>query len=225
MATEFQRSEIMPDAPPSSEPAFGPPAQADVSADAALILTALGRMEAVIRDERAAFDRLRKMLGDMAQAIAKAKAVADSETAANALDELEHRVDAMIEIASGAGSVAESQASQAPAVSAPPVAPVATAVAENATQVPPADDAPAPGPPGSNSAEHDQVPTVSGVVSQLAPTMTQRHRRRPISHRRRIRQRADSGDADRDGGSAAGFRSPTRRRQPQRSLKSPRPPM
>ena len=39
------------------------------------------------------------MLGDMAQAIARAKAVADSETAATLLDELEHRVDAMIEIA------------------------------------------------------------------------------------------------------------------------------
>ena len=31
------------------------PAQPDVSADAALILAALGRMEAVVRDERAAF--------------------------------------------------------------------------------------------------------------------------------------------------------------------------
>ena len=154
MATEFQRSEIMPDASPSSEPAFGPPAQAqasaDVSADAALILTALGRMEAVIRNERAAFDRLRTMLGEMAHAISKAKAVADSETAAHLLDELEHRVDAMMEVASGAGSIAESQASQVPPASAAAVEPVAAAVAESAAQVPPAEVAPAPGPLASH---------------------------------------------------------------------------
>ena len=40
----------------------------------------------------------------MAQAIARAKAVADSETAAAMLDEFEHRVDAMIEIAGGAAA-------------------------------------------------------------------------------------------------------------------------
>src|SRR5712671_3646101 len=107
MATEPQRSEIMSGAPSTSESASPVPAQADVSADAALILAALGRMEAVVRDERAAFTRLRVMLGDMAQAIARAKIVADSEAAAPLLDELEHRVDAMLDIAGGHHPVAE----------------------------------------------------------------------------------------------------------------------
>ena len=94
MATEPQHSETMSGAPASSEPA-------DVGANAALILAALGRIEAVVRDERAALASLRAALGEMAQAIARAKAVADSENAAAMLDEFEHRVDAMIEIAGG----------------------------------------------------------------------------------------------------------------------------
>src|SRR5205814_7494749 len=106
---EPQGSELMSGAPSSSEFASPRPAQADVSADAALILAALGRMEAVIGDERAAFTRLRVMLGDMALAIARAKTVADSETAATLLDELDHRVDAMIEIA-GPSPAAEAAA-------------------------------------------------------------------------------------------------------------------
>ena len=95
MATEPQHSEIMSGAPSSSEPA-------GVSADAALIVAALGRIEAAARDQGAVLGRLRSALGDMAQAIANAKTVADSETAAAMLDEFEHRVDAMIEIAGGA---------------------------------------------------------------------------------------------------------------------------
>ena len=94
MATESQHSETMSGAPASSEPA-------DVGANAALILAALGRIEAVVRDERAAMASLRTSLGEMAQAIARAKAVADSENAAAMLDEFEHRVDAMIELAGG----------------------------------------------------------------------------------------------------------------------------
>ena len=95
MATEPQHSEIMSGAPSSSEPA-------GVSADAALIVAALGRIEAAVRDQGVVLGRLRSALGDMAQAIANAKTVADSETAAAMLDEFEHRVDAMIEIAGGA---------------------------------------------------------------------------------------------------------------------------
>ena len=95
MATESPYSETMSDAPASSEPA-------DVGANAALILAALGRIEALVRDERAAMASLRSSLREMAQAIARAKAVADSENAAAMLDEFEHRVDAMIEIAGGA---------------------------------------------------------------------------------------------------------------------------
>ena len=98
MATEPQHSETMSGAPTSSEPA-------DVSANAALILAALSRIEAVVRDERAAMASLRTSLGEMTQAIARAKTVADSENAAAMLDEFEHRVDAMIEIAGGAPAV------------------------------------------------------------------------------------------------------------------------
>jgi hypothetical protein len=132
MATEAQHSETMSGAATSSE-------AAGIGGDAALILAALGRIETVVRDERAAFGRLRTALLDMAQAIARAKAVADSETAAAMLDEFEHRVDAMIEIAGGA-----------PAEAAAPVPPPVT---EPAAQAP----------------ESNEVPTVSGVVLRLGP--------------------------------------------------------
>jgi hypothetical protein len=82
----------------SGEPAPRLRDTADVSDDAALILAALGRMNDKVRGERAALDRLRLSLREMAQTIARAKAVADSETAATLLDEFEHRIDAMLEI-------------------------------------------------------------------------------------------------------------------------------
>src|SRR5215207_6393640 len=111
MATESQHSETMSGAPASSEPA-------DVGANAALILAALGRIEAVVRDERAALASLRTSLGEMAQAIARAKAGADSENAAAMLDEFEHRVDAMIEIAGGAPAAEQAaEPDQVPTVS------------------------------------------------------------------------------------------------------------
>ena len=105
------------------------------------------------------------MLGDMAQAIARAKAVADSETTTTLLDELEHRVDAMIEIA-GPGPVAAAAATAdpQPRSSAAPVArddaPLAHGTSE-APHVGAALDA------GAVEQAHDQVPTVSDVVSQL----------------------------------------------------------
>jgi hypothetical protein len=163
----------MSGAPSSSESASPTPAQADVSADAALILAALGRMEAVVRDERAAFTRLRVMLGDMAQAIARGKTVADSETATTLLDELEHRVDAMIEIA-GPGPVAEAAAipDPQPPSSAALVerddAPLAHSSSEaQHVGAAPAPDAEAVEQAIRHAAEHDQVPTVSDVVSRL----------------------------------------------------------
>ncbi len=139
------------------------PAQADVSADAALILAALGRMEAVVRDERAAFARLRVMLGDMAQAIARGKAVANSETAATLLDELEHRVDAMIDIA-GPGPTAEAAA--VPDPQPPSSAPGARDDAPLAHGTAP--DAGAAAQAVQRPAEYDQVPTVSDVVSRFS---------------------------------------------------------
>jgi len=101
MATEPQHSEIVSVAATSSEAAAPPPEQRDIGGDAAVILAALGRMEAAVREDRAALRQLRTSLLDMAQAIAGAKHVADSEAATAMLDEFEHRVDAMIEIAGG----------------------------------------------------------------------------------------------------------------------------
>jgi nicotinate-nucleotide--dimethylbenzimidazole phosphoribosyltransferase len=134
----------MPTAPSSSETAAAAPWQSDVSADTAVIVAALERLVSALRDERAVRTRLRTALGDMHRAIATAKAVADSETAATLLDEFEHRVDAMIEVAGRA----EAPAAEAASVAAP--APETTEPPPEAEQVPP---------------EAEQVPTVSGVMS------------------------------------------------------------
>ena len=150
MASEPRYSETMSSETTSSAMISGDsaaPARGKVSPDAALILEALGRLESAVQDERAVLDRLRVALRDMAQTIAMAKALADSETAAALLDEFEHRIDAMIEIAGGAPEAAE-------------VAPVAVAEAH---AEPPAPEAEPP------AAEHDEVPTVTGVVSRLGP--------------------------------------------------------
>lgn len=136
--------------PSSSAPAPDAPEHGDSSSDGALIIAAVGRMEAVIRDERAMLSRLRTSLVEMAQAITRAKAVADSENAAAMLDEFEHRVDAMIEIARGSPAVA--QAARMPSTEPAPAAD--GDIAEQAK-------APA--------AESDEVPTVSAVVQRLGP--------------------------------------------------------
>lgn len=148
MVTGPQRSETMPGASSSSELA-GAQRRNDVGADAALVLAALSRLEQAVRDERAVLGRLRTALGDMAHAIAAAKAVADSETAATLLDEFEHRVDAMIEIAGAPEPEALPAEARVEAEAAPE--------AEVQQELPPA-------------AETSQVPTVSGVVSQFGST-------------------------------------------------------
>ena len=70
MATEPQHSETMLAALSSSEPGPAPqatsPPAADVSADAALIVAALDRMQAAVRDERDMVGRLRSSLGESA---------------------------------------------------------------------------------------------------------------------------------------------------------------
>jgi hypothetical protein len=161
MATEPQHSETMSGAPASSEPA-------DFGANAALILAALGRIEAVVRDERAALASLRASLAEMAQAIARAKAVADSENAAAMLDEFEHRVDAMIGIAGGTPEAG------------PPAAEPATQPVAESDQVPtvsgvvlrlgPGDAAPEPAaaetePPAENAG--DKGPTVAMLTAMV----------------------------------------------------------
>jgi len=79
----------------------------NLGADLALILGALGRIEATIRDDRTALGRLRLALGEMARIIARAKAAAVQEAEGGTmalLDELEHRVDAMLDIAATAST-------------------------------------------------------------------------------------------------------------------------
>ena len=125
-----------------------PPARDYFGADAELVLTALSRMVAAIRGERATLDRLLDALGEMAGAIAQAKTAVPPRAAdpagtdidvAALLDELEHRVDGMLDIVNGGAPPAPMAAPQAGDASAPGVGP----------------------------GEDNRVPTVSGVVSRL----------------------------------------------------------
>ena len=141
--------------------------RADVSADAALVLAAVMRMQEADRQTRETLERLRTGLAEMAAAIGRAKAkiavTDDSDAAAKAvdtaamLDELEHRVDRMIEIAAGESGDAAAVADTAQLAMEPP---------------PPAGEAPtteAAAMAAAKAANIDQVPTVSGVVSRLDP--------------------------------------------------------
>jgi hypothetical protein len=141
------------------------PEQSAFGADAALILAALDRMEAAMRSERTALGRVRVALGEMAGAVAQAKAAlhahaigpdAAAEVAAldvaALLDELEHRLDAMIEIAGG-------------------IAPAGAPAGHGDAQPAPDDGVEPPKDDASETIIHsrnrDRVPTVSGVVSRL----------------------------------------------------------
>jgi hypothetical protein len=172
MATEPRSSEPMPAEPIASSGMTGEPAAtdirsaADIGADAALVLAAVMRMQEADRQTRETLKRLGVGLGEMAAAIGRAKAKVadtdDSDAAAKAvdtatmLDELEHLVDGMIEIATGeSGAAAVAETAQL-AMEAPP----------------PADQAPASDielAAAAEAANADQVPTVSGVVSRLDP--------------------------------------------------------
>jgi len=130
---------------------LAPPARDYFGADAELVLTALSRMVAAIRGERATLDRLLDALGEMAGAIAQAKTAMPPRAAGPAgtdidvaalLDELEHRVDGMLDIVNGAAPAADRDAGE------PPQAGNASA-------------------PGVGPGEDNRVPTVSGVVSRL----------------------------------------------------------
>ena len=102
---------------------------ADITADAALVLAAVDRMQRAELHSRLALVRLRNGLGDMAAAIGRAKAkAAGADEAARAtdtaalLDEFEHLVDAMLEIAGG--MIPRSRAQAAEPVQAASEAPV-----------------------------------------------------------------------------------------------------
>jgi hypothetical protein len=161
-------------------PAFG-----DAGADVVLILDALGRIEATIRDDRATLGRLRLALGEMARAVARAKATApntptsEGDTIATMLDELEHRVDAMLEIAGAA-------APQPPAAAEPDRVPTVSNVvsqlgpeAQNAPTTTGMSDAAVAGgqetrqtaPPQADSESHQDlhrdVPTVSMLKAMV----------------------------------------------------------
>ena len=92
-------SEPIASAPQASE---APPAE--FVADAELVLAALSRMESAVQADRAALAALRPALAELAAALRNAKQAVtlDAERPldiAMLLDALEHRVDAMIEIA------------------------------------------------------------------------------------------------------------------------------
>ena len=124
------------------------------------MLAAVDRMQRAELHSRLALVRLRNGLGDMAAAIGRAKAKAagaDEATRATdtaaLLDEFEHLVDAMLEIAGG--MIPRSRAQAAQPVQAASEAPVLE------TPAPPEPAATAP------AAETDQVPTISGMAANL----------------------------------------------------------
>lgn len=135
-------SEPQASSEPLADAADVAPAQPDVAADMAIVLAALGRVEAAVRDGREVLIRLRGCLDEMAQAIVQAKASADSPAATSLLNEFEHRIDVMIEIAGG--EVRRAAAAEQP---------VAEAAAVSEAQ--------------DTADEPTEVPTVSGVVSRL----------------------------------------------------------
>ena len=119
MSTDRRSSEPMPTEPIASQSSVDQgsvdePAAADTGSlassgsDAALVLAAVDRMQRAELHTRLSLIRLRSGLGEMALAVGRAKAKAagtdekqrEIDTAA-LLDEFEHRIDAMLEIAGG----------------------------------------------------------------------------------------------------------------------------
>jgi len=166
MSNEPKLSELL------SEPAPGdPPRTSGRSVDAELVLAAIDRMEAAMRSERVTLDCLHAELAAMAKAIAQAKiavqpgavkpGAADGSAAldvAALLDELQHRVDVMLEIGG------RFSRGRAPADDQVVAAPPGRDTPEEIVEPPPAVDKLLPQP------DVEGVPTVSGVVSQLGRT-------------------------------------------------------
>jgi hypothetical protein len=133
--------------PIASAPQASEASQGEFIADAELVLAALNRMETAVHADRLALARLRPALAELAVALGNAKRAVTLGAGrpldvAMLLDELEHRVNATIEIA-GAEPV--------PALSGSPPAPPIEEAAPHAEH-------------GSAGA---RVPTVSDVVSRL----------------------------------------------------------
>jgi hypothetical protein len=157
----------LPSDPAAVEPATGEsvPLAARRSHDAELVLAAVNRMDAVIDRERVKLDRLQSGLHALAQTIAQAKIAMQADMVkppaagtagfdvAALLNELEHRVDAMLEI--GGRSTREDAAAKDQSPAAPPTP-------NQATEAPPNESLKA-----ARRADPDRVPTVSGVVSRL----------------------------------------------------------
>jgi hypothetical protein len=136
----------------SSEPIASAPQASEASrgefvADAELVLAALNRLETAVHADRSALARLRPALAELAVALGNAKRAVTLGAGrpldvAILLDGLEHRVDAMIEIAGGTPS---------PDPIAPPPAPRIEEAAPRVEDPPP----------------QARVPTVSNVVLPL----------------------------------------------------------
>ena len=137
------------------------PAQADIDADVKLVVAAVQRISAAIVNERARLDRVQAGLGEIADIIAATKATVRLAPGSNdtvlLLDELEHRVDAMMEIAGHAIATAAQPKNQ------PKKNEAQGALIDD--EYLRADGMPEPQP---QSAENDRVPTVSGVVLRMA---------------------------------------------------------
>lgn len=160
----------MPSEPIASRGMTGEPAangtgsRADVGADAALVLAAVLRMQAADQEARDTLTRLRTGLGAIAETIDRAKAQNAAAAAAGhedlakvvdiaaLLDEFEHLVDRLIEVATGR-------------TDEPAAAPTAAELPQPAEPVSATDT----GAVASLPVDADQVPTVSGVVSRLDP--------------------------------------------------------
>src|SRR6185312_2842657 len=125
--------------PSTSEPSTDAP-PTDRAADGAMMLAAVERMETVMRGERAAFERLRADLGDMASTVALAKAAlasfaikpddaGDGKAAGKSSDviallqAIESRIEAMAQTIAGANVVDANDGAMTP----PPAAEAAFA--------------------------------------------------------------------------------------------------
>jgi hypothetical protein len=169
MPSEPIASRGMTGEPAADETAAQVQAESNVDADAALVVAAVARMQAADHEARQTLARLRNGLSAMSEAIDRAKAQNAAAAAAGhedlakvvdiaaMLDEFEHLVDGLVEVATGR----EDEAPAAPVDIAHRAIELVQSRQEAAA---PDVEAVSPSP-----VDLDQVPTVSGVVSRLDP--------------------------------------------------------